>query len=264
MDFLKQELKDDVALVSVMLANNETGVLQPLAEISKIAKKAGVIVHSDAVQAVGKVEVDVEQLGVDLLSFTGHKFGAVKGIGALYVRDGIPWRPMFGGSTQELGKRAGTEAVHQIIALAKACFLKSESMLDSLASVSALREEFESEIKTAISGVEVNGSEADRLPNTTSLFFDGVLAKTLVESLAERGVFVSTGAACKSGDSEPSHVLKAMGCSTMHCLSSIRVSFGDDCSRESLDALVGVFKEEVEKLRSVIELEFNQIYVHSG
>jgi cysteine desulfurase len=221
-----RSLREDTALVSVMMANNDVGTIQPLAEVSAMAKARGVLVHTDAVQAVGKIPVNVEALGVDLLSFSGHKLYGPKGIGALYVRQGTPLQPILYGGHQERRLRAGTENVPAIAGFGKACELATERVEQRDELIRSLRDRFESLVLERIDEVRINGHNLHRLPNTSNLSFAGVDGEMLAINLDLAGIAVSTGAACSSADHEPSHVLVAMGRTAEEALSSVRFSFG--------------------------------------
>lgn len=252
-------LEMDTAVVSFMLANNETGVLFPVRELAAIARARGVVVHTDATQAVGRLPVDFQELGVDLLTFSGHKLGALKGIGGLVIREGARWEPLMPGGGQERGRRGGTEPVPLIAALGAAVRERSRELAGGAFSrLGRLRDSFESCITRRIESSTVNGGEADRIPNTSSISFDGISAQDLISRLAERGVYVSSGAACKSSALEPSHVLRAMGRSVTRCLGTIRFSFGTEILPadagerydEHLAPLVSIIAEEVDRLRA--------------
>ncbi|MCX7848385.1 MAG: cysteine desulfurase NifS [bacterium] len=238
---LRHVLSDDTALVSVMWANNETGVLSPMEEICGVAHERGVIVHTDAVQAVGKVPVDVQKVPVDLLSLSGHKFHAPKGVGALYVKRGTRLRPFFVGGHQEHGRRAGTENVPSIVGLGKAAELAQKFLGDEVTRVRGLRDRFEREILARVPYTRVNGHRTLRTPNTTSISFAYVEGEAILLSLSDEGICASSGSACTSGSLEPSHVLRAMGLSHAEAHGTVRFSF----SRYTTDAEIDYMLERI-------------------
>lgn len=238
------------ALVSLMWANNETGVLFPIAALAQAAKAAGAVVHSDAVQAAGKVPVDVRTVPVDLLSLSGHKFQAPKGVGALYVRRRTRLSPILLGGGQEGGLRAGTSNVAFIVGLGTACGLAAERLDDMRTRVADLRDHLQEGLLAGCPGAAANGGAAERLPNTVNLRFPGVEGESLLYRLDQAGIAVSTGSACSSAKSEPSHVLLAMGLSPRDAAGSIRFSLGLDNTTEDVDAVIRRTVEIVASLRS--------------
>jgi cysteine desulfurase len=244
------ELVDETtALVSVMLANNETGHVFPIRQMVEIAHAKGALFHADCVQALGKMPIDVRQLGVDLASFSGHKFYALKGCGFLYTRKGLTLESILHGGGQERHRRGGTENVLAIAALGAMCELRDQ--VEARAQgVRELRDYLEKRILTEISQVVVTGSAAERLPNTSSLVIAGVDGEILLMNLDMRGFSVSTGAACSSGSPEPSPVLLAMGLSRAEAQSSLRIGLGWGNSREEVDLFVDELKEVVRHIRS--------------
>lgn len=222
-------------VLSVMLANNETGVLQPVAELAARAHARGIRVHCDAVQAAGKVPVDVAALGVDHLVLSGHKFGGPKGAAALIARSGAPLSPLARGSAHESGRRGGTENVAGIVGLGLACELASAELAAQGARIGALRERFESGLRAAIPDCVVNGAGADRLPNTSNVSFPGARADHLLLALDARGVMASAGAACASGAVEPSPVLAAMGVPRELAISALRFSLGASTTADEIE-----------------------------
>jgi cysteine desulfurase len=248
---LEAAITDDTAIVSVMHANNELGTIQPVAEMARIAHGRGALFHTDAVQSVAKIPVDVRALGVDLLSLSGHKFNGPKGAGALWIKRGTRLQPILTGGKHERTRRAGTENVPGLAGLGAAARLAMTKPPDALPRVSALRDRLEAEILSRIPGTIVNGATTPRVPNTTNISFDRVEAESLLIALDLEGIAVSTGAACSSGTLEPSHVLRAMGLPTHRAQNSIRFSLG----AENTDAEVGYLLEKlpnaVEKLRSL-------------
>jgi cysteine desulfurase len=241
-DAIRDALTPDTVCVAVMLANNETGVIQPVEEIGAICAESGIQFHCDADQAVGKIPVDVKRLGVTTLALSGHKFHAPKGIGALYVRSGTTLHPLITGGAQERRRRAGTETVPLAVALGEAARLVD---LESSASVAELRDLMEQEITSSLPFTRVNGARAPRLPNTSSLSFLGYDAEGIVIALDLNGVAVSTGSACSSGRVEPSHVLIAMGLSEEDARSSVRLSLSRFTTRNEIERFVTLAKEIV-------------------
>ncbi|MCP5534653.1 MAG: aminotransferase class V-fold PLP-dependent enzyme [Akkermansiaceae bacterium] len=242
----------DVAMVSIMWANNETGVIQPIAEACRMAHDAGIPFHSDAIQAVGKTEVNVNAVPVDFLSISGHKFHAPKGVGALYIRKGLRFEPLLRGGGQERGRRSGTENVASIVGLGKAAeLMKNRLDTDAHAGVAALRDHFESRLLSELDGVRVNGSTEHRTANTSHLSFEGCEAAGLLILLDEYGVQCSAGSACMTGKQQPSHVQTAMGIPASQAKSSLRISFSILSTVEEADSAVEAIKKAVNKLRSV-------------
>jgi cysteine desulfurase len=224
-DAVRRVLDESVRLVSIMHGNNEVGTMEPVAEVAALAREVGALVHTDAVQTVGKIPVLVSALGVDLLSLSGHKIGAPKGIGALYVRRGVRLEPLIVGGSQERNRRGGTENVPAIVALGKAAELAATTLHEASARLRGLTERFVSTLRRRVDGVTVN-SPGERLPGTISLAFEGANGESLVLALDLDGICVSTGSACASGSMEPSHVLAAMGLSPARARGTIRFSFG--------------------------------------
>lgn len=251
LDLLSSALRPDTGLVSFMYANNETGVILPIAEIAEIAHRRGVLVHTDAVQAVGKLPVKFSELGVDILSSSAHKFGGLKGAGAMVLREGIRWEPVIKGGGQEHGRRGGTEPVPAIVGMGEAARIRKQQLDAGLMhAVVGLRDFFEATLVERIPDVFINGGKSPRLPNTTSVRFRGLVAQELLPILAERGVIVSAGSACHTASVEPSHVLKAMGIPTTECISTVRFSFGPEITREAVLHLVDILCETVAYFRA--------------
>jgi cysteine desulfurase len=248
---LDEVLGPDVAIVSVMLANNETGVLQPVAELSRVARARRVPSHTDAVQAVGKIPVDVTALGVDLLTMAAHKLGGPKGVGALWIRRGTPVSAVITGGRQERSRRAGTENVPAIAGFGVAARLARARLAAEASRLTGLRDRLEAGILEAVPGTAVNGAGAPRVPNTTNIAFEKVEAESLLIALDLEGIAVSTGSACSSGTLEPSHVLRAMGLPQGRVQSSIRFSLGTTTTQEEIDRVLGVLPALVRRLRSV-------------
>ena len=241
LDELRDGIRKDTALVSIMYANNETGVVFPMDEIAAIVKERGVQMHTDAVQVVGKLPIDVSSLPVDYLALSGHKLHAPKGIGALYVRKGTPFRPFMRGGHQERGRRAGTENAASIVALGKACELATVNMEEERTRVKALRDRLEAGLLAAVPDSLVNGDTASRLPNTSSIAFKYVEGEAILLLMDGHGICASSGSACTSGSLEPSHVLRAMGVPFTYAHGSIRFSL----SRFNTDADVDLVLREV-------------------
>jgi cysteine desulfurase len=246
MDELARAIRKDTALVSIMYANNETGTIFPLPEIAALCKARGVLCHTDAVQAVGKVAIDLSSLPVDMLVLSGHKLHAPKGVGVLFVRKGTPFRPFLIGGHQERGRRAGTENTAGIIALATALTLAKEHMAEENTRVKALRDRLETGLLAAIPHSRINGDVEHRLPNTTSVAFKFVEGEAILLMLDQYGICASSGSACTSGSLEPSHVLRAMGVPFTFAHGSIRFSL----SRYTTDADVDLV---LDKLPGIIE-----------
>jgi cysteine desulfurase len=250
-DQLRKAITDDTALVSVMHANNEIGTIQPIAELAAIAHEHGALMHTDAVQSVGKIPVDVRALGVDLLSLSAHKFNGPKGVGALWVKRGVRLQPTQTGGKHERGRRAGTENVAGIVGMGVAAKLASEKLSSEATRVGALRDRLEEGILRTVTGTAINGARMKRVPNTTNISFDRVEAESLLIALDLEGIAVSTGSACSSGTLEPSHVLKAMGFPPHRTQNSLRFSLGVFSTQEEVDRVVEVLPRLVEKLRSL-------------
>ena len=278
---VKRALRPNTKLISIMLANNETGVLQSVTEIGKIAIEADVYFHTDAVQAAGKIPIDVNKIGCDLLSISGHKAHAPQGIGALYVRKGTPLEPRLHGGTHERSRRAGTENVPGIVGLGKAAEFAATGLQNEAdewsdgrprpsiqnesveredrnhdrqsSEMAAMRDRLERELLD-IEATGLNGEGAPRVPNTTNIYFDGIEGEALVIALDLKGLAVSTGAACSSGATEPSHVLTAMGLRIDRAKASIRFSLGKQNSVEDVDFALHVIPETVARLRQLSPL----------
>ncbi len=251
-DDVRRALRPHTKLITIMMANNETGVLQPLEQIGKIAAEADVYFHTDAVQAAGKVPIDVNRLGCDLLSISGHKLHAPQGVGALYVRKGTILQPMFHGGSHERSRRAGTENVPGIIGLGKAAELAREALnRGDLAQMSAMRDQIEERILSEVEATGVNGEGAPRVPNTTNIHFDYIEGESLVIALDLKGLAVSTGAACSSGAIEASHVLTAMGLPPETARASLRFSLGKQNTPEEIQFALELVPQSVARLREL-------------
>jgi cysteine desulfurase len=243
-------LRPETVLVSVMHANNETGALQPIGEIAALAHEAGALMHSDGIQAAGKVPVDVRRLGVDLYSISGHKFYAPKGVGALYVKNGTKLRPIQFGGKHERERRPGTENVPGAVAMGTAAANAVKTFESEMARLEALRDRLEAGILARIPDTGVNGGGA-RTPNTTNIYFDGLEGEALVISLDLRGFAVSSGSACSSGAVEPSHVLLGMGLGPERARASLRFSLGASNDAAQVDALIDAVVESTAQLRKL-------------
>ena len=249
---VRRALRPNTKLITIMMANNETGVLQPLEEIGKIAAEADVYFHTDAVQAAGKVPIDVNRIGCDLLSLSGHKMHAAQGVGALYVRKGTTLEPLFYGGSHERSRRAGTENVPGIIALGKAAELGREGLENgTTAELAGMRDRLQQTIMESIEASGVNGEGAPRVPNTSNIYFDGIEGEALVIALDLKGLAASTGAACSSGAIEPSHVLTAMGLSSERARASIRFSLGKQNTPGDVDFALSLIPATVSRLRDL-------------
>jgi cysteine desulfurase NifS len=241
---MEEALEEDVCLVSIMTANNETGSIQPIAELAAIARRRGVLFHTDAVQAVGKIPIDVEELGVDFLTLSGHKFHGPKGVGALYIRRGIEIDPLIHGGKQEGGLRAGTENTIGIVGLGKAAEL-AESRLGQVRSVQALRDRLWEGIRRIVPQARINGHPEHRLPNTLNVCLPGIRGESLVLALDSKGVSLSSGSACRSGSPKPSHALLSMGLSEADAHCSLRFSLGIGNTEEEIDRAIECIGEVI-------------------
>ncbi len=248
---VREALTDETILVSIMYANNETGVIQPLADIARLVRQRGILMHTDAVQAFGKMPLRVDELGVDFLSFSGHKLYAPKGIGGWYARPGAPLHPLLHGGHQERGMRSGTEHVAGTIALGKACAIAVSDMRQEWERQQQLQQHFEHGIREQIPEVRIQGSEAPRLPNTTNVAFAGVEGEALMMSLDLQGVALSTGSACSSGSLEPSHVLRAMGVPEAYLYGALRCSLGRGTTLADIEYVLEILPGIVQHARGL-------------
>lgn len=251
MDEYKAAVDDDTAVVSLMWANNETGVIFPIEEAAAIAKDKGALFHTDAVQAVGKIPIDMSRSSVDMLSLSGHKLHAPKGIGVLYLRKGVPFSPFLVGGHQEKSRRAGTENTAAIIALGKACELAGSHMQFENSVVRAMRDRLQSSLMAAIPHARINGDGADVLPNTSSIAFEFVEGEAILLLLSELGICASSGSACTSGSLEPSHVLRAMGVPFTCAHGSIRFSLSRFTTEAEIDFVIKEMPAIIERLRKM-------------
>jgi cysteine desulfurase len=252
-DRLRDAIDDDTALVSVMHANNEIGTIQPIAELATIAHARGALLHTDAVQSVGKIPVDARALGADLLSLSAHKFNGPKGAGALWIKRGTRLQPMVTGGKHERNRRAGTENVPAIAGLGVAAQLAAGKRAAEAVRAAALRDRLEEGILRTVPGTAVNGARESRVPNTTNISFDRVEAESLLIALDLEGIAVSTGSACSSGTLEPSHVLRAMGLPTHRTQNSLRFSLGMFPTDAEVDRVIEVLPRLAEKLRGLTQ-----------
>ncbi len=250
-EHLYKSLSNDTAIVSIMWANNETGVIFPIEEIVQVVKERGIVFHTDAVQAVGKIPIDVHKVPIDMLSLSGHKLHAPKGVGALYVRKGTKFSPFLIGGHQERGRRAGTENVASIIGLGKACELAAEHIKEENERVKYLRNKLETEILKQVPNAMLNGEREHRLPNTTSISFEYVEGEAILLMMNEFGICASSGSACTSGSLEPSHVLRAMGVPFTAAHGSIRFSLSIYNNEEEIDFIIEKLPPIIERLREL-------------
>ena len=235
---LNNSITDETVLISIMFANNEIGSIQPIQQIGKIANKKRIIFHTDAVQACGNIDIDVKKLKIDMLSLSGHKIGAPKGIGALYVNKNIEFKNLIDGGHQEKNKRAGTENVPGMVGLGEACKIARYNMQNHINKLKKLRDYYFEQVKNKIPDSKINGSLKYRLPGNSNISFKGVNAEELLMKLDERGICASAGSACSSGSNMPSHVLTAIGLEKEYLEGTLRVTFGDDNTKEDVDYLV--------------------------
>jgi len=251
LDELEESIRDDTAIVSLMWANNETGVLFPIEEAAEICRSKGTVFHTDAVQAVGKIDIDLRQLPINFLSLSGHKLHAPKGVAALYINRKTRFNPYLIGGSQENQKRGGTENTASIVALGKAAEIASSALQDENTRVKALRDRFEQGLLDTVLSVQVNGHRTHRLPNTSNLAIEGIDSEGMLMLLDQKGICCSAGSACTAGSLEPSHVLRAMGCSNERARGSLRFSFSRFNSEAEIDQALHIIPHAVEKLRSM-------------
>lgn len=238
LDELKNAIRGDTILISIMFANNEIGTIQPIEMISKIAREHKIIFHTDAVQACGNIPIDVQKMGIEALSLSGHKLYAPKGIGALYVKNGIEFEKFMVGGHQEKNKRAGTENVPGVVGLGKACELANKNLQSHIEHLKGLREYFISQVEKKIPQAKLNGSRQNRLPGNVNFSFPSIEGEVLLFKLDEKGICASSGSACTSGSSAPSHVLTAIGLQNEFAKGTLRITFGEDNTKEDVDFLV--------------------------
>ncbi len=248
---LERALSPGTILISVMHANNETGVIEPVGEIARLARERGICLHTDAVQTAGKLPQPIGALGADLVSFSGHKIYGPKGSGGLFIRRNTPLRPVLTGGLQENGFRAGTENVAAIVGLAEAYVLAAEKAREESGRLRGLRDRLEAGVLSSIPKATVNGAAAGRIPNTTNISFESVDGESVVLGLDLEGICISTGSACSTGEPEPSHVLTAMGLSPKQAQGSVRISLGKSTREQDVDAAVEALARTVVRLRSI-------------
>jgi cysteine desulfurase len=250
-DDVRGHIGAETILITVMLANNETGVIQPLSEVGRIAREKQIMFHTDAVQAVGKIPVDVNELSVDLLSLSGHKFYGPKGVGALYVRRNTPINPSFAGGHHERNIRPGTENVPGIVGLAEALLLATGNLPEVAQKLTGLRQRFESTVLRKVNGVQINGGNAPRVPNTSNMSFQFVEGESVLLHLDLKGIYASSGSACSTDSPEPSHVLVAMGVPARTAQGTIRFSLGKDNTDDQIDYVIEALMDIVLRLREI-------------
>lgn len=248
---LESLIRPDTIMISVMFANNEIGTIEPIREIAKVAKRYGVFFHTDAVQAVGNVHIDVKKLGVDALSLSAHKFYGPKGIGALYIKKGYDFAPIISGGHQERNKRAGTENVPAIVGMGKAIEIATKNIDMHNAKLLRIRNKYINDVFRRIPNVKLNGDFVNRLPGNANISFEGVGGASLLLLLSEDGIYASSGSACTAGLAKPSHVLKAIGLSDDAANGAIRVTFGDNISETDVNFIVDRLAYNVENLRKM-------------
>ena len=246
---LQKAIKPSTILISVMAANNEIGTIQPIEEIAKIAHSHNIVFHTDAVQAIGNMQIEVTKMGIDMLSLSGHKIHAPKGIGALYVKNGIQFEKIINGGHQEKDKRAGTENVAGIVGIGKACEIARKNMEIHIRYLSRLRNYYITKLQKEMPNkIRINGTLEKRLPGNANVSFEGIDASELIFKLDEKGICVSSGSACSSGNPKPSHVLQAINVPEKYLNSAIRTTFGDNNTFEQIDYLIKCLKTQVRKL----------------
>ena len=246
---VRRAIRPETVLITIMLANNETGTIEPIAEIGKIAAEKGIVLHTDAVQAAGKIPVDVDKLGVDLLSISAHKLNGPKGIGALYIRKGTPLAPLFYGGHSERDRRPGTEDVAAIAGLGEAAKLARVGIAQESERIRGLRDRLEQGLLARVPHSWVNGARAPRVPNTSNLTFPFIEGEAMVIALDLKGIACSTGAACSSGAVEPSHVLMALGLAPEDARATLRLSLGRQNTQEEVDHALEIIPAVIERLR---------------
>ncbi len=254
LDNLKKSITKKTILVSIMFANNEVGTIQPIEEISKICSENGVYLHTDAVQAVGKIPINLKELNINLLSLSAHKIYGPKGVGALYIRKGTRIQSILQGGHHEKNRRAGTENVPGIVGLGKTCEIAKKDMEKEIKTLTYLRDKLWEGISKKIEDVQLNGHPEKRLPNTLNVSFKFIEGESILLNLDLKGVAVSTGSACTSGTLEPSHVLKAMGVDPVFAQGAIRFSLGRENTEEEIDYVVDILPEIISKLRAISPL----------
>jgi cysteine desulfurase len=250
-DDINKAITPETILISIMHANNEIGTIQPLAEIAGIARDKEVLLHTDAVQTTGHIELDVEKMGIDMLSISAHKLYGPKGVGALYIRSGVNITPLIHGGGQENGHRSGTENIAGIAGFGKAAELAKEELNDEIIRQTGLRNYLIQELTRRIANIKLNGHPERRLPNNTNISIDGINGADLLLSLDSKGIYISTGSACIALDSEPSHILTAIGLSPAMARSALRLTIGRWTTREQIDRVIEILSETVNHLLSI-------------
>ncbi|MBQ7668802.1 MAG: cysteine desulfurase [Clostridia bacterium] len=251
LNMLKNSIKDSTILISIMFANNEIGTIEPIQEISEIARNNNIYFHTDAVQAVGNIKIDVKKLGVDLLSFSAHKFYGPKGVGALYIKNRTKIDSLIHGGGQENKMRSGTENVPGIVGMGKAIELSYRDFEENTKKVFSLKERLINGLFNNISDIKLNGHRNNRLAGNVNVFINGVNSTTLLYMLNMKDIYVSSGSACNAANDTPSHVLKAIGLTDEEAHSSLRFTIGSENTEEEIDYVVKVLKESVDKLRKL-------------
>lgn len=246
---LENSINEDTILISIMFANNEIGTIEPIEQISKIAKKHNIIFHTDAVQACGNIKIDVKDMGIDMLSLSGHKINAPKGVGALYIREGIEFDRFLDGGHQEKNKRAGTENVAEIVGLGKSCEIAKNNLESHINKLKELRDFYINQVEEKIENIKLNGPRDNRLPGNANISFKGVNGSELLLKLDEKGICASAGSACSTGSNSPSHVLTSIGLDSKMADGTLRVTFCEENSKEDVEYLVENLKNIVRELR---------------
>lgn len=239
---LLNSINNNTILISIMFANNEIGTIEPIENIAKIAKSKNIVFHTDAVQAVGNVPIDVKKLGIDMLSLSSHKIYGPKGIGALYVKEGIKLEKFINGGHQERNFRAGTENVSGMVGLGEACRIANKNLKNHIENLTTLRNYYIDRLKNEIDNIKINGSLTNRLPGNANVSFKNIDASTMLIKLDEYGICASAGSACNTGTQEPSHVLTAIGLSQEYSNGALRITFGEDNTKEDVDYLIDCIK----------------------
>ncbi len=245
---LERSISDKTILISIMFANNEIGTIEPIEKIAKIAHNRNIIFHTDAVQAVGNVSINVREMGIDMLSMSGHKIYGPKGTGALYVKEGVKLVKFMNGGGQEKNKRAGTENVAGIVGIGKACELSYKNIDEHIKKLSFLRDYYEQEIKKYIDNIKINGDIGNRLPGNSNISFKGVEGSTLLLELDNRGICASSASACSSGDTKPSHVLISIGLKEEWSKGALRVTFGEFNNKDEIDFVISELRKIINKI----------------
>ncbi len=248
---LRNSIRNDTILISIMFANNEIGTIQPIYEISRISKMYNIIFHTDAVQACGNIPIDVKRMGIDCLSMSAHKIHGPKGVGAAYIKSGINFERIIDGGHQEKDKRAGTENVPGIVGFGKACELAKNNLYEHINYLQSLRDYYISQVEEKINGIKLNGSRKNRLPGNSNFSFKKIDGGALLLNLDAKGICASSGSACSTGANAPSHVLKAIGLSDEMANGALRITFGEENTKDDIDYLVDNLCEIVEKLRKI-------------